>query len=261
MSLHPPVPTVRVIHWKEDEAQPLLTACRGAGFDVEYQAGDGGIITRAIRTKPPDVLVIDLSRLPSHGREVAIWLRNTKGTRNIPIVFANGDPEKIAGVRERLPDAAYAVTAKIAAAIKRAAKSAPKRSLATPPAIMERSREKSAAEKLGITASATVAIVEPPRDFPDLLGTLPDKVEFAEDEAPLTLWFVHDRESLLNNLRDMRAATTRTKLWLLWRKGSKGEALTQNALREITREVGLVDYKICAVDARWSAMLFARKKA
>lgn len=255
------MPTVRVIHWKEGEAQPLLKACRAAGFDVEYDEGDGGIITRAIRTKPPDVLVIDLSRLPSHGREVAIWLRNTKGTRNIPIVFANGDPEKVEGVRQRLPDATYSETAKIAAALKRLVKSAPKRDLATPAPMMERSREKSAAEKLGIAAGATVAIVEPPRDFPNLLGTLPAGVEFAEDDAPLTLWFVHDRESLFNNLREIRTAAGHTKLWLLWRKGAKGEALTQNALREITREVGLVDYKICAVDARWSAMLFARKKA
>jgi hypothetical protein len=246
MNVRLPVPTVRVIHWKEEEAQPLLKACRGAGFDVEYQAGDGGAITRAIRTKPPEVLVIDLSRLPSHGREV---------------VFANGDAEKVDGVRERLPDATYSETGKVAAAIKRLAKSAPKRNLAMPPAMMERSGKKSAVEKLGIIAGATVAIAEPPRDFPELLGTLPGKVEFAEDDAPLTLWFVHDRESLLNNLREIRAATARTKLWLLWRNGAKGEALTQNALRETAREVGLVDYKICAVDDRWSAMLFARKKA
>lgn len=249
------MPTVRIIHWKEDEAQPLLTACRGTGFDIQYEVGDGGVITRAIRTKPPDVLVIDLSRLPSHGREVAIWLRRTKGTRSIPIVFANGDPEKVAGVRERLPDATYVGNAKVAAAIRRLAKSAAKGN-----PVVERIREKSAVEKLGIVAGATVAVIDPPRDFPNLLGTVPDKVEFAEDEAPLTLWFVHDRESLLNSLREMRAAAVRTKLWLLWRKGAKGEALTQNVLREITREVGLVDYKICAVDARWSAMLFARKK-
>jgi hypothetical protein len=61
----------------------------------------------------------------------------------------------------------------------------------------------------------------------------------------------------------MRTLAGHTKLWLLWRKrasGNSGNGLTQNALRDTIREVGLVDYKICAVDEKWSAMLFARRK-
>ncbi len=130
---------------------------------------------------------------------------------------------------------------------------------------MERAREKSAAEKLGITAGSAVACMEPPRDFPELLGELPDSVEFLEEaDAPTTLWFVHDREGLLENLRRMRTMAARTKLWLLWRKGangSSGAGVTQNSVREMAREVGLVDYKICSVNDSWSGMLFARKKA
>jgi hypothetical protein len=56
----------------------------------------------------------------------------------------------------------------------------------------------------------------------------------------------------------MRKLAARTKLWILWRKGS---SVTQPFLRESAAEVGLVDYKICSVDATWSAMLFARRKA
>jgi hypothetical protein len=36
--------------------------------------------------------------------------------------------------------------------------------------------------------------------------------------------------------------------------------VTQPFLRESAAAVGLVDYKICSVDAAWSAMLFARRK-
>ncbi len=255
------MPVVRVIHWKEAEAGPLLQICRAAGFETEYLQGDGGAICRAIRTKPPDLIAIDLSRLPSHGREVAVWLRNTKSTRHIPIAFVGGDGAKTASVRALLPDATYCELPKLAAALKRFAKSAPAKSPVTPPPIMDRYREKSTAEKLGITASAQVAVVDTPRDFPELLGPLPDSVEFQEEPAPLTLWFVHDREGLMGSLREMRARAGKTKLWLIWRKGSTGDGLTQNALREATNAVGLVDYKICAVDARWSGMLFARKKS
>lgn len=256
------MPRVRVIHWRAAEAGPLIEACRGAGFEVDYLEWDGGAVCRAIRAKLPDVVVIDLSRLPSHGREVAVWLRGAKSTREIPIVFVGGDALKVAAIRQLLPDAAYCGMDKVAAVVKRLARPPKERrgDLAVPPGIMERGREKSAAQKLGIEAGAVVAVIEPPRDFPGLLGVLPESVEFREDDAPVTLWFVHDREGLLNSLRRMRATAARTKLWLLWRKGSSGSALTQNALRETTREVGLVEYRICSVDEHWSGMLFARKK-
>jgi CheY-like chemotaxis protein len=233
------MPRVRIIHWRAAEAAPLIEACRGAGFDVEYLERDGGAICRAIRSNPPDVVVIDLTRLPSHGKEVAVWLRGRKSTRDIPIVFADED------------------LLKVAVAIKSPALSANPVTLPV--------REKSAAQKLGIIAGSAVASIEPPRDFPELLGELPESVEFREDDdAAITLWFVHDREGLLENLRRMRTMASRTKLWLLWRKGASGfsgAGVTQNSVREMAREVGLVDYKICSVDARWSAMLFARKKA
>jgi len=234
------MPRVRVIHWRAAEAEPLIAACRGAGFEVEYLDGDGMAICRAIRaTPPPDAVVIDVTRRPSHGREVAVWLRSRKSTRDIPVVFADGD------------------LLKVVAAIR-----CPARGADTLTPVV---REKSASQKLGIVAGSAVCCVEVPRDFPELLGELPESVEFREDEdAPVTLWFVHDREGLLENLRRMRTLASRTRLWLLWRKGANGfsgTGVTQNSVREMAREVGLVDYKICSVNERWSAMLFARKKA
>jgi len=255
------MPVVRVVHWREAEAVQLLDTCRKAGFDVEYIPGDGSAIVRGIRAVPPDAIVIDLSYRPSHSREVAVYLRKTKATRPIPIVFVGGEASKVARTRELLPDAAYCEVDTVAAIVRKLTKSAPKRDPVIPLGMMERSRGKSAAEKLGIANGGTVAVIEPPRDFPELLGVVPESVEFQGDDAPITLWFVHDRENLLASLRQMRTTAGRSKLWLLWRKGASGDALTQNVLRETTRQVGLVDYKICAVDSRWSAMLFARAKA
>jgi hypothetical protein len=58
----------------------------------------------------------------------------------------------------------------------------------------------------------------------------------------------------------MRGMADRTKLWVAWRKGAKN-GVTQNSVRQAAREFGLVDYKIWAIDGRWSGMLFARRKA
>ena len=57
----------------------------------------------------------------------------------------------------------------------------------------------------------------------------------------------------------MSKIADRTKLWVVWRKGS-ADGLTSNLIREAANEAGLVDYKICAVDAQWSGMVFARGK-
>src|SRR4051812_38364138 len=98
---------VRVIHWRAEEAEPLLAACRRTGFEVDYLPADGSAIARAIRNKLPGIIVIDLSRRPGHSREVAVWLRNIKATRSIPILFVGGEEEKVTAVRERLPDAEF----------------------------------------------------------------------------------------------------------------------------------------------------------
>ena len=42
--------------------------------------------------------MIDLTRLPAHGREVGAALRDTKATRFILLVFVGGEAEKVARV-------------------------------------------------------------------------------------------------------------------------------------------------------------------
>src|SRR5436309_1287587 len=98
---------VRLFHWKAAEAEALSGKIRAAGYEVDYtEKMEPGLTTR-IRLAPPDLVVIDLTRLPSHGREVATFLRGSKMTRNIPIVFLDGAPEKLEAIQKVLPDAIY----------------------------------------------------------------------------------------------------------------------------------------------------------
>jgi hypothetical protein len=259
------VSRIQVIHWKAAEAGALLDACRDAGFEVDYIERDGASISRAIRANLPAAIVIDLSRLPSHGREVAVWLRGQKSTHRIPIVFVGGEAEKVQRIREILPDASYSTLSSLKTSLKAAIRLS-QSNLVTPPAMMERWRWKSAVQKLGIEAHSSVSVVGPPRDFPALLGNLPEGVDFIEDGendvacAPVTLWFIESLEALLQSLRPIRALANRTKMWVLWKKGSDN-GVNQVSICKAAIEVGLVTYKLCAVDAHWSAMLFARKKA
>jgi len=51
-------------------------------------------------------------------------------------------------------------------------------------------------------------------------------------------------------------------LWIAWRKGDATPArgLTQVAVRRVGLAAGLVDFKICALDATWSGLRFSLRK-
>jgi len=254
------MPRVRLVHPKASEAGAVIEALRAAGHTVEYDEKLTGNEFRAVRQSPPDVFVIDLSRVPSHGRELAIYFRGQKALRQVPMVFVEGAPEKVAEIRKLLPDAVYTTGARLRSAVRQAL-AAPPANPVVPPQMMERYRSRTAAQKLGIREDSTVALIDPPRNYVAALGELPSSAVLDEDPAAkgdVTLWFVHDAEACLARLPRMRGVAERTKLWILWRKGSQ---IKEPFLRESAIAVGLVDYKICAVDATWSAMAFARKQA
>jgi hypothetical protein len=253
------MPRVRIVHWKAPEAGPLIEACRACGFEVDYDDVRGGAVVRLIREKPPDALVIDLICLPSHGREVAIYLRRTKYARHIPLVFVDGSPDKVEATRQHLPDATFTIRKRLCAALK-SALAKPVAVPVLPPGIMERYGSRTVAQKLGIKEGSTVAVIDAPRDYAAALGELPANAELLEDPdsvQTVTLWFVRDLREYQAGLRRVRAIAAQTKLWIVWRKG----ALTDRLVRQEATEAGLVDYKICAVNAQWSAMAFACRKS
>lgn len=96
-----------LIHWKPAEAEDLARPLRNAGWQVEIEAEDGARAGKRILADPPDVVVIYLTRLPSHGRETAHALRSYKAGREIPILFVDGEAEKVEKVRAKMPDARY----------------------------------------------------------------------------------------------------------------------------------------------------------
>ena len=62
------MPAVRLFHWKSGEAKALIAKLRAAGYRVDYNAETQSPSVRAIKESSPAAIVIDLSRMPSHGR-------------------------------------------------------------------------------------------------------------------------------------------------------------------------------------------------
>jgi CheY-like chemotaxis protein len=258
------VSRIRLIHWKAEEAQAFVETLARAGFQVDYDASAPPEILRALRAVPTDAVVIDLSHLPSHGREMAIALRGNRQTRQIPILFVDGAPEKIAAVRQVLPDAGYSARARMAVALRKCLKEAPAKPV-VPIQMMDRYAGRTAAQKLGITAESRVAVLDAPRDYARVIGALPENIEFDEESwkgCAVTLWFVEEPDALLSALPRMKRAAAVSKLWIAWPKKSarKDSLVNEGMIRDAALGCGLVDYKICSINEKWSGICLAVKK-
>ncbi|MAU13597.1 MAG: DUF3052 domain-containing protein [Anaerolineaceae bacterium] len=122
-------------------------------------------------------------------------------------------------------------------------------------------------KKLGIKPGNRVAFVHAPDHYLDLLGPLPDGVEFLSLEAE-QLDFVHafyvEREQLAAEFAKLAAAIAKHGMvWISWpKKASKVPTdITGNDVREVGLEAGLVDVKVAAVDAVWSGHKFVYRKS
>lgn len=237
---------------------------RAAGYDVNPSLEDGPDLLRRLRQDPPAAVVIDLSRQPSHGRDMGIGIRLYKDTRRVPLLLIGGDPEKVARIHAILPDAVYGAWSEVREALSRA--------IAHPPAhpVVPESRLAGYSgtplvKKLGIKAGATIALVGAPQGFLETLGQLPEGVTLRDEagaSCDLILWFIPSRDVLQRDLEQFVARLDRGSLWIAWPKKTSRLAtdLTQQAVREAGLAAGWVDYKICAIDETWSALLFARRK-
>jgi hypothetical protein len=260
------MPRLRLFHWKAAEAAPLVDYLRSLGYEVDYREKWTPEIGRAIKASPPAAILIDLSRLPSHGREIATYLRGNKITRVIPIVFLDGAADKVEAVRKTLPDAVYTVTGRLRTALRQAIARKPENPV-VPAQMMDRYAARTAAQKLGIAANSSVALFDAPRNYAQVIGGLPPDVTLEEEPGracAVTLWFVRHAQTYQSALPRMRGKAAGTKFWILWPKLKKTSALnndtiSENIVREFAIDAGLVDYKICSVDATWSALCFAQK--
>lgn len=252
---------VRLIHWNGPEGRACRRRLAALGHEAVFDELDGSALLRAIRAAPADVVVIDLSRLPSHGREAAMALRSAKTTRHIPLVFVDGDPVKVAAIKALLPDAAYAAWPRVGPAIARAIARPVKTPVVPPSSIYA---GKPAVEKLGVKSGMRVAILGPPPNVESLLAPLPSGVTLtanAAADADLYLAFVRSRQDLAARVSTLTRLLARQSAWLIWPKTASGVRtdLTGNVVRDAGLVSGLVDYKVCSVDNTWSGLAFKRR--
>ena len=122
--------------------------------------------------------------------------------------------------------------------------------------------------KLGIRAGHRVALLRAPEGFEETLGELPPDVSVRRrlraGPIDVIVAFVRSRSELERGLETWRAALDPAGgLWIAWPKKSSGVStdLSDGMVRDAGLATGLVDNKVCAIDATWSGLRFVVRLA
>lgn len=253
---------VRLIHWNGPEGRECRQRLAALGHTVYFDDCAHPGLMKVLRANLPDAFVIDLSRAPSMGQHVAMALRSSKATRQIPILFVDGDPEKVAKIRANLADATYTGWGRLKTAIPKAIANAPA-DVIVPPSSIYTGRP--LVDKLGVKAKTRLCLVGAPPGFAGMLTPLPAGVKFtAKPDAACDLFlvFVRGLRELAAHLGSLAPLVDRQTVWMIWPKKASGvkSDLNGNVVRETGLAAGWVDFKICSVDDTWSALAFKKRR-
>ncbi len=120
--------------------------------------------------------------------------------------------------------------------------------------------------KLGVKEEMRVAWLDAPEGFEGLLDPLPDGLRVrasARGKLDLAVLFATRRAVLARRLPGLREAIRPDGMvWAAWPKKASGVAtdITEDVVREIALPLGLVDVKVCAIDATWSGLKLVIRK-
>jgi len=257
------VKTIKLISWHEN-IKKKVAALKQAGvrIDIAPLTRLSGAVGELARLNPA-VLVLDLDKLPSNSREIALVLRSSKSARHIPVLFAGGAPEKTVRIRTEYPEGIFAEWPEVPQALAKLLRQPPPTPSVLPP------RDFSTTpllKKLGIQADMQIACIAAPDAFEELLGDLPENAIVTTGITPktaLALCFVRSLDDLAATLDLLTLRLPKqVSVWIIHpkRAGRYRVDFNQNHVRDRALEVGLVDYKVCSIDADWSALKFAWRK-
>lgn len=118
------------------------------------------------------------------------------------------------------------------------------------------------AKKLGIKAGSRVLLVNAPPNFVDELAPLPENVVFvadADSAVDVIVLFVEREIELRDRFSELaKRLVPSGGLWVAYpKKAAKVPTdLSENNVRDIGLEAGLVDNKVCAIDEIWTGLRF-----
>ncbi len=96
-----------LFQWDAAAAKKRADSLRAAGWTVEVESQDGARGCRAVLNHPPDIILLDLAKRPSHSRATAEGVRGYKTGRRIPMLFIDGSELEIEKTRTKVMGALF----------------------------------------------------------------------------------------------------------------------------------------------------------
>lgn len=120
-------------------------------------------------------------------------------------------------------------------------------------------------QKLGLRAGQAVRVEDAPADYAGLVGLAGSELQLLGARAGFEFAHVFaSRRMRLEHLlpRLARRLPATGTLWISWPKKTSSLAsdISEDSIREIALPLGLVDVKVCAIDADWSALKLVWRK-
>jgi hypothetical protein len=254
---------VRLVHWYPAGAAKAAERLRSLGYEVDARPLEPGEM-RKLPNEAGAALVVDLSRLPSHGRDAAVWVRQSRAGRNVPIVFVGGAPETVERVRQTLPDATFTSWELIGRALRRALDE-PVREPVVPESALAGYSGTPLPQKLGIREGSVVALVSAPDGFEELFDSLPAGAVLRRGDRgrrDLTIVFVRSQAEVERRWARAAASAEVDDVWFAWVKKASPlyKGVTQTSVRDLGLARGFVDFKVAAIDETWAALRFKRRQ-
>lgn len=125
---------------------------------------------------------------------------------------------------------------------------------------------KSLIAKLGWKDGSKAIVVAPPEHYTELTDDAAiavKKTAPASGSFDFVHLFVRDVAGLVRDLPKVEARLAQGgMIWVSWPKKSSAMFvdLTEDGIRKVCLPMGLVDVKVCAVDADWSGLKLVRRK-
>ena len=120
-------------------------------------------------------------------------------------------------------------------------------------------------QKLGLKEGQRLWVVLAPTTLPKLLAGAPKGIVrlARKAEFDIALLFVTSRAALAEALaRALPELAVGGMIWVAWPKKASGVAtdVTEDTVRDVALPLGIVDVKVCAIDATWSGLKLLRRR-
>lgn len=111
---------IAVLCW--EESRPWVSALRQKGYSVPWVEEPKGDVQKQIPAIEPDLLLVDLTRLPEQGKNMVAILAAAGALKGIPVVLVSPNEKVSRGLKGKVDTLVVTTPSKIISAVKTALK-------------------------------------------------------------------------------------------------------------------------------------------